>query len=127
MECPACGAGTVDFDVPGDLREHAPEDSDRAALCTRCLTLTPTDGPASGDFAAVSDAFPEGEGAVAAALAVGRLDSLALHREDVAALVGAAERAGVDVFLLLDRLREDPSLDPAVDLARRRTQVEQLV
>lgn len=127
MDCPACGAATVVFDVPAALREHAPEGADRAALCTRCLTLVPTDAALAGTFADVSDAFPEGDGGAAAALAVGRLDSLALHRDDVAALFDAAERAGVDVFLLLDRLRGDPDLAPAVDLDRRRTQVEQLL
>lgn len=127
MDCAACGSPTVVFAVPPGLREHAPAAAERAAVCTRCLTVTPTDAPVEGEFADVSDAFPDGEGAAAAALAVGRLDSLALHREDVAALVGAAEHAGVDVFLLLDRLGDDPSLEPAVDLDRRRTQVEQLL
>lgn len=127
MECRACGEPTVVFAVPPRVREHAPEGAERAALCTRCLTLTATDADRRGAFADVSDAFPEGEPGAVAALAVGRLDSLALHREHVAALFAAAERAGVDVFLLLDRLRRDADLDPAMDLDRRRTQVSQLL
>lgn len=127
MDCDACGAPAVVFAVPPRLREHAPDAAERAALCTRCLTLTATDADAEGSLDDVSDAFPEGEAGAVAALAVGRLDSLALHREDIVALFAAAERAGVDVFLLLDRLRRDPDLDPVIDLDRRRTQVSQLL
>lgn len=129
MTCPECGGDRVTFRIPEDVRGHLPDDPEFAAICTRCLTVEPAeDAPDDApDFGAVSDAVPAGEAGVAMALAVGLLDSLALHREDVAALLERAERAGADPLLVLDRLAADPGLDPAIDLDRRLTQVEQLL
>jgi hypothetical protein len=115
--------------VPADLREHLPEASERVAVCTRCLALEPTDEPPADDpdFGRISDAFPTGEAGAAMALAVGLLDSLALHRRELAALLERVERGGTDPLLLLDRLDADPELDTHFDVDRRRTQVEQLL
>jgi hypothetical protein len=124
MDCPDCGAATVAFAVPDDIREF---DGPVAALCTRCLALHSTDEPdADPDFATVSDDFPTGGAAVPMALAVGLLDSLALHREAVERLLERVEQEGTDPLLVLDRLAGDPDLDPQIDLATRRRQATQL-
>ena len=117
------------FAVPADLREYLPEETAFAALCTRCLTLEPVESAPEGppDFEAVGDAFPDGEAGAAMALAVGLLDSLALYRSEIAALLERVERGGTDPLLVLDRLATDPDVDPAFDVDRRRTQAEQLL
>ena len=128
MDCPDCGAPTVAFAIPPDLREHAPDDAAAAAICTDCLAVTaatdPADDPA---FDAVSGAFPTGPAAVPTALLVGLLPSLAVNREAIGTLVERVERAGADPFLVIDRLAADSDLSPAVDLDRRRHQLEQLL
>jgi hypothetical protein len=129
MDCPACGAETLAFPV-GEYREYLPGDEPGAALCTRCLRLHPAEEPPPvvPDFAAVSDAFPSApDAAVPFALLVGLLDSLAQYRSEIGALLDDVERAGTDPFLSVDRLARDPDIDPAVDLAVRRRQLEQFV
>ncbi|UPV75843.1 DUF6276 family protein [Halorussus limi] len=129
MTCSACGSEQLRFAVPADLREYLPDASERVAVCTRCLALEPTDdeAPDSPDFSAISDAFPDGDAGVAMALAVGLLDSLALYRSEIAALLERVERGGADPLLVLNRLGADARLDPHFDVARRETQVEQLL
>jgi hypothetical protein len=128
MDCPDCGAPTVAFSVPPALCEHAPDDAAAAAICTDCLAVTaatdPADDPA---FDKVSDAFPTGPAAVPTALFLGLIGSLAVNREAIGTLVERIERAGADPFLVIDRLAADPDLSPAVDLDRRRHQLEQLL
>jgi hypothetical protein len=129
MTCPDCGREQVAFRVPADLREYLPEETEVVALCTHCLTLDPS-GDASTeepDFGAISDAFPDGEAGAAMALAVGLLDSLALYRDEISALLDRVEREGTDPLLVLDRLATDSSVDSHFDLDRRRTQAEQLL
>lgn len=129
MDCPACGAATVAFAVPADLREFLPGGDPGAALCAECLRLHPVADPPAElpAFAAVSDAFPDGEAAVPMALLVGLLDSLARYRAEITALLERVERAGSDPFLVVDRLADDPGIDAATDLRRRRHQLEQLL
>jgi hypothetical protein len=129
MTCPSCGREQLLLVVPADLREYLPEESDRVAICTHCLSLEPTDGesPGSPDFGRISDAFPGGDACVAMALAVGLLDSLALYRSEIAALLERVERGGADPLLVLDRLDADSKLEPHFDVDRRRTQAEQLL
>jgi len=88
-----------------------------------------TDPPSSApDFTVVSDAFPANEAAaVPLALLVGLLDSLAVHRQEITALLERTERAGTDPLLAIDRLGEEFGDDAAVDLSRRRHQLEQLL
>jgi hypothetical protein len=125
--CPHCDAPLLAFSVPDELTDHAPDDSGVAAICSRCLTLHDAEhAPADPDFGRVSEEFPAGEAGAAMALAVGYLDSLALHRRDIDAALDLVEREGVDPLMLLDRLSAQGSLQPAVDLQRRRHQVEQL-
>jgi membrane-associated phospholipid phosphatase len=128
MNCPDCGGEMVVFAVPTDYHEFVPGDESTAALCTHCLALHPApegDADSNPDFTAVSDAFPSGEAGTAMALAVGLLDSLALHRTEIETLLERVEQAGVDPLLVLDRLAADPELDPQTNLATRRRQVEQ--
>ena len=129
MTCPECGSEQVVFEVPADLREYLPEETEFAALCTHCLTFEPTETEPSEppEFEAVSDAFPDGETGVAMAVAVGLLDSLALYRSEIEALLERVERGGTDPLLVLDRLATDSGVDPAFDVDRRRTQAEQLL
>jgi hypothetical protein len=130
MDCPACGAEAIAFAVPADFRELLPGDDPGAALCRRCLRLHPAEDPPADppDFTRASDAFPEdSDAAVPLALLVGLLDSLAQYRSEITALLDAVERAGRDPFLTVDRLADDPSIDAAADLRRRRHQLEQLL
>jgi len=130
MDCPACGAATVAFTVPGEYRSLLRGDDPGVALCSSCLRLHPVgDSPESvPDFTEISDAFPANtEAAVPLALLVGLLDSLATHRAEISDLLEAVERAGTDPFLAVDRLADDPAVDAAVDLRRRRHQLEQLL
>jgi len=128
MRCPDCEASVVAFTVPDPLREHAPADD--TVLCTRCLRTAPATEddpdpatPEDADFSAVDDSFPSGRAGVAFALALGKLDSLALERDAIEALCEASEREGADVRLALDRLSRTEDLDPHFDVARRTEQL----
>ena len=129
MSCPACDAPVIAFAVPTALREHAPAAG--SAICSVCLRTVAAseagvdDAPApeDADFSAIHESFPTGEGAVAFALALGKLDSLALERAAIEELCEAAERAGVDVRLALERLAEVDELDPPFDIGRRSQQL----
>ncbi|MFC7132551.1 MULTISPECIES: DUF6276 family protein [Salinibaculum] len=130
MDCPDCGAETLSFPVPTELREFLPGDEPGAALCTRCLSLHPVADPPADqpDFQQVSTAFPGNtEAAVPMALLVGLLENLALYRAEISDLLARVEQAGTDPLLVLDRLSYDEAIDADVDLAGRRTQLEQLL
>lgn len=135
MSCPDCGGDVVVFAVPPAIREYAP--ADESAICVDCLAVhpvgeleIPTDEvadatlPADADFSALDAACPDGRAGIAFALALGKLDSLALNREAITELLEYAETAGADVFLALDRL-EAPEAD--VDLDRRAAQLRELL
>lgn len=122
MACPHCSSSVVAFVVPSTLREHA--SAEEAAICTRCLRIVSAadagiesipGGPP--DLTAVDPAFPDGDAGIALALLCGHLESLALHRASIEALVDHAEREGADVFAFLDRL---DAPEAAFDLDRRR-------
>lgn len=130
MDCPDCGATTLAFAVPDAHRNLLPGDEPGAALCTRCLALHPVAGPPAElpEFQRISEAFPTNpDAAVALALLVGLLDSLALYRSEVSTLLIRVERDGVDPLLALDRLAADDDIESDVDLAGRRRQLEQLL
>jgi len=144
MSCPHCDADVVTFAVPTALRDHAPDPL--TAICTRCLRTFPateagdssrgrstdeaatdesaTDADTAPDFSAVDPAFPTGEAGVALALVCGLLESLALNRASIEALVEHAERSGADAFAFFERL--DAS-DAAFDLERRRSALLDMV
>lgn len=131
MQCPECDGDTLVVTVPDELHGYLPSDPDTAAVCRRCLTTTPHDGPATDDPAAVavlSDELPsDSETALSMALMVTFCGSLALYRAEIEELVSRIERAGVDPLSALDRLAADPDLDLAIDVERRRPQLVQLL
>lgn len=131
MHCPRCDGDLVGFAVPEDLRDRA--ESDQMTVCTRCLRTAPADevgvdpdavqSADDADFSAVHADFPAGRGGVTFALGLGKLGSLALERAAIESLFEAAERAGVDVWLTLDRLAVAGALDPHFDVERRTDQL----
>ncbi|GGJ17087.1 hypothetical protein GCM10008995_28710 [Halobellus salinus] len=137
--CPACDRELVRIEVPDDAREYAPEAAAVVGSCPRCLRMVAVDdadGAVADDSIAGAkppadpeppDAIPPGEGGAALLLAIGYLDSVALNRPAIQALVEHAEASGADVFLALDRLAADESVDAHVDLARRRRQLESML
>jgi hypothetical protein len=127
MNCPACNGTVVSFDVPEDLREHLPKPVPYAGLCTRCLRLHPTESGGEPDFGELEPFPASPEASVPLAIAIGRLDSLALNRSSIEALFERAEAAGVDPLLTLDRLATAGSVQPAIDIGKRRHQLEQLM
>lgn len=128
MDCPDCDSPTVQFRVPSDLTAHAPEDGDAAAVCSACLRVHPAgDAPTGASFDALLSQFPGGEGGAALALALGLLDSLALNRAAVVECCEHAERSGVDLYLVLDRLANAGSVDPHYDASRRHAQIRDVL
>jgi len=133
MACSNCGSATISFFVPEDYRADAPSEASVVSLCPHCLTLEPASDRELAarnepDFSRVSNAFPtQPERAIPLALAVGLCSSLATNRTAIELLLREVERAGTDPLLVLDRLIADPSVDPAIDLERRRHQLEQLL
>lgn len=125
--CPHCEIDLVAFAVPELLRERAPDGAATAAICPRCLRVTPAEAAGEAPaFERVDDAFPRGEGGVAFALLLGKLPKLTLERASVADLRERAESAGVDVALTLDRLvRAD--VEPHFALDRRVSQLDSLL
>ncbi|MBB6647116.1 DUF6276 family protein [Halobellus ruber] len=131
--CPECDREPVRIAVPAAVREHTPDGAAVVGSCPRCLRTVALDGPTDADAdgplsgPAPPEAIPPGEGGAALLLAIGHLDSVALNRPAIGALVDHAERAGADVFLTLDRLAADESVDAFVDLGRRRRQLESML
>jgi hypothetical protein len=117
-----------------EYQDLLPESPAVVSVCPRCLRIEPSDVEPEAatatpvDLADISPAFPPADdAAVPMVLAVGLLTSMALYRSEIETLLAAVEAAGVDPLLVLDRLQTDPHLDPAVDLSRRRRQLEQLL
>ncbi len=130
MDCPDCGSETVAVPVADERRALLPGEEAGISLCTHCLGMHPAPDPPAEvpDLQTVSDAFPSNpDAAVPMALVVGLLANLALYRSEISDLLVEVERAGTDPLLVLDRLARDPNLEPAVDLAGRRMQLEQLL
>jgi len=127
MNCPACNGTVATFDVPEDLREHLPKPVPHAGLCTRCLRLHPAETGGTPEFGDL-EAFPESPAAsIPLAIAIGRLDSLALNRSSIETLFERVEAERVDPLLTLDRLATAGSVQPAIDVGKRRHQLEQLM
>ncbi|WP_336024431.1 DUF6276 family protein [Halobellus salinisoli] len=129
-DCPDCGVSLVDVPVPADLRGFAPDEGTVIWCCPRCLRTFPIDVTDSRETERDADlpaTVPDGDGGVALLLLVNLLDSLALNRAAVQSLLDYAEASGTDVFLALDRLAADDSVDARVDLARRRRQLESML
>jgi len=130
VTCPDCQKSVIPFDIPDAYQEHVPGESNRMAVCPQCLSLeSSTDDPATLErLTDVSPSLPERTDAVVPLiLAIGLLDSFALNREGIEELLEAVEAEGIDPLIVLDRLASDPDLDPAVDITRRRSQIEQVL
>lgn len=126
MECPACGTEMVGFRVPVSFRDYAPGNTESAVICPSCLTLA-ADDTTDGEFERILTEFPQGEAGAAMALALGLLvESVTLKHDTVIALFEEVATRGSDPWLILERLAASPTIDPSVDLARLRTQLEQL-
>jgi hypothetical protein len=119
------------FPVSEPLREYTPASAARAAICPRCLRLASAEPTATDSvdatFERVDRSIPAGEGGIAVAVLLGLLPSLTLERDAVTAVRDHAERAGVDVTLTLERLRDADGVAPHFDLDRRIVQMEQLL
>jgi hypothetical protein len=130
MDCPACGSPAIAFEIPAAFSDCTPADAPAAALCTRCLRLSPVDDATelgTPDFTRLSQSFPTGREGIAMALLTGLLDSLATYHDEIEGLVETLERAGTDPLLVLDRLDREPEIDPAVPLDKRRHQLQQVL
>jgi hypothetical protein len=130
MSCPSCGGETVVVPVAEELRQYLPGDAETVALCRACLAIEPTEETAVSvpDLTVLDDAMPsDAATAVPVVLLVGLLDSLALHRTEITALLERIERNGTDPLLVVDRLGASYGDDAHVDLAARRHQLEQLL
>ncbi len=129
-QCGLCRAEMVGFVIPESIVEFAPAQGTFASLCRVCLTLEVHETAIEVDepLSVISAAFPDDETEAAMiAILVGLLDSLALHRRAIQAVVFELESVGVDALLVLDRLIDDSSLRPAIDLDRRVYQLGQLL
>ena len=141
MACSECGSATISFSVPEGYHTYAPSEAAFVSLCTHCLALEPaqrsdrdTDEAAAGgegtdpDFSRVSDWYPtDARRAIPLSLALGLCSSLATNRTAIELLLREVEGAGGDPLLIFDRLSDDPSIDPVIDLERRQHQLEQLL
>lgn len=129
MDCPDCRVRMVTFGVPVEFRRHVPEGAAHAGLCPECLRLLATETSAEEPrFDRISSTFPTDErAAVPLAIAIGLLDSLALHRPALEELLVAVEAAGVDPLLVLDRLHAQGGIQAKFDIERRRHQLQQLL
>jgi hypothetical protein len=130
MDCPACDSSAIAFEIPEEFADCTPADAPGAALCTRCLRLSPVDDVTeveSPEFARLSQSFPTGREGIAMALLTGLLDSLATYHDEIEQLVETLERAGTDPLLVLGRLDRESDLDPEVPLDRRRHQLQQVL
>jgi hypothetical protein len=133
MACSACGSEhSVIVSLPAEYREYAPDTAAVVGICADCLVVDAADSESDRsdppDFSRISDAFPRRPTqAIPLALALGLCDSLATNRPAIESLLEDVERAGTDPLLVIDRLLADPGVGPAVDLERRRHQLEQLL
>ena len=130
MSCPECGGEQLVIPVPVDLQEYLRGDAPGVAVCRDCLAMRPDEDPPAEppDLTALDDAIPSNpDAALPVVLLVGLLDSLAVNRTEITALLERAERAGTDPLLVVDRLADSFGADAHVDLASRRRQLEQLL
>ncbi len=133
MACIGCGTDeTIVAVVPEAYREYAPDAASVVTICPRCLAVDPAPVAATADsdpdFSRLSNAFPSRpERAMPLLLAIDLCTSLATNREAIESLLRAVEDEGTDPLLVIDRLVADRTVEPAIDLDRRRHQLEQLL
>jgi len=130
MTCQHCGGETLAVPVSEELRQYLPGTDPGVTVCRTCLAIEPTDDPPAAvpDLTTLDESIPADNGAaVPLVLLVGLLDSLALHRGEITALLERVEREGTDPLLVVDRLADSYGSEAHVDLGRRRHQLEQLL
>ncbi len=130
MSCQSCGGQLLAVPVAEPLRQYLPAEAPAVSVCRDCLAMEPRSSVPESfpDLTTLDDAMPSNRPAAEPiVLIVGLLDSLALHREEITALLERAERAGTDPLLVVDRLADSYGADAHVDLASRRRQLEQLL
>lgn len=129
--CSICGGETSVRPVPPDCRSVLAGAPTTIRLCQECLATDPDPGTQVDRGWAPEDVTPalpsDPDAAVAVAILVDLLDSLALNRREIVTVVEYLERGGVDPLLAIDRVADDPSLSPHVDLDRRRDQLAQVL
>ena len=130
--CDRCDGETVVRPVPDGCRGLLADDPPLVRLCERCLDVLPAPGtPVTRDWdpATVSESLPtDPAAAVAVALLVTLLGSMALNRSKIERVVDYLEvDAGVDPLLAIQRVRSDDLLQPAADLGRREPQLAQVL
>jgi hypothetical protein len=129
MSC-SCEDDSITIPLTSELREYVPGNAQSVLLCQSCLAIDPNEEPSDSvpDLTALDDAIPrDTDTAVAFVVLVGLLDSVALYRTEITALLERIERAGTDPLLALDRLAASYGDDAHVDLSGRRRQLEQLL
>lgn len=127
-QCPHCEGSQFTVSVPSDLSTYT--SAPAISCCQRCLSVEagePTEVTAEPPFESIHQRFPTGTAGVALLLLLDNLTSLALNRAAIESLVEFLETNGVDLFLTLERLIESPEINPKIDLARRHTQLEQIL
>ncbi|WP_122088107.1 DUF6276 family protein [Halalkalicoccus subterraneus] len=130
MDCATCGGETLLVSA-SDLGAYLPDEPETVAVCRTCLTVAPAETDATddpSDVTALSTGLPDDpDTALALALLVTLCESLALYRSEIEDLVERIELAGVDPLSALDHLQNDPTVDLALDVERRRHQLVQLL
>jgi len=125
--CSDCTTQWGTVSVPDELSAYA--STPAISYCRSCLAVEPAVAAADDEpsLTAIHRRFPSGTNGVGLLLLLGKLESLALNRAAIESLCAYLETNGLDLFLTLDRLIDDPDIDPQIDLSRRRTQLEQLL
>jgi len=123
-KCERCEIERGTISVPDELSEYASKPA--ISYCPRCLAVESVDAVDDSDvsLSAIHPRFPSGTNGVGLLLLLGKLESLALNRATIESLCDYLESNGLDLFLTLDRLIDDPEIAPEIDLDRRGTQLE---
>jgi hypothetical protein len=124
MRCPRCATPLEPIAVPPAAEPLFA--SPTPGGCPACLTVV--EDAVAGD--PVPDALlgRDDPVAVAAVWSVIRdLPQLALSHDRIDTALAVAEEAGVDVFLALERLAAEPTVDAHFDIDRRRRQLAAFV
>lgn len=126
--CSSCNTQRGTVSVPDELSAYA--STPAISYCSSCLAIEPIAAAGAIDepsLGTIHRRFPDGTNGVGLLLLLGKLESLALNRAEIESLCAYLETNGLDLFLTLDRLIDDPDIEPNIDLGRRRTQLEQLL
>lgn len=130
--CSVCDGPTIAHTLPEALQGHLEDDPDIVSMCEQCLrvaaagcrSVDPTWDPA--ETSGVLPADPDA--AIGLGVLVTLLESLAINRSGIEAVVGYLEEEhGVDPLLALDRIATAPLLKPNIDVRGRRDQLAQML